>query len=60
VVWIAGVQPSAGAISVAMISSARMAVSWSGTAGLNWVIRSVATGRTRSWRSSATISSGCP
>jgi len=56
----AGFQPSAGATSVAMSSRARMAASWSGTAGLNWVIRSVATGRTFSSRRAAMISSGCP
>lgn len=53
-------QPSAGAISVAMVSSARTAVSWSGIAGLNCVLRSVATGSTRSRSNAATISSGWP
>jgi hypothetical protein len=56
----AGFQPRAGATSVAMSSRARMAASWSGTAGLNCVIRSVATGSTFSSSSAAMISSGWP
>ncbi|MGW6740851.1 hypothetical protein ACWGDX_08910 [Streptomyces sp. NPDC055025] len=56
----AGCRPRAGATSVAIGSRARIAASWPGTAGLNRVIRPVATGRTFSCPSATTISSGGP